>query len=146
MAEVISWLIVFIVLIGAELATLQLVSIWFAVGALGALIASLAGAGIEIQLVVFIALSLLLLILVKPTTSRLMRKNVTKTNVDSLVGQTGKVTSLINNLNGYGTVSVRGQEWTAASLDDQVIIEEGTTVIIRKISGVKLIVEAKKEE
>ncbi len=146
MAEVISWLIVFIVLIGAELATLQLVSIWFAVGALGALIASLAGAGIEIQLVVFIALSLLLLILVKPATSRLMRKNVTKTNVDSLVGQTGKVTSLINNLNGYGTVSVRGQEWTAASLDDQVIIEEGTTVIIRKISGVKLIVEAKKEE
>ena len=146
MAEVISWLIVFIVLIGAELATLQLVSIWFAVGALGALIASLAGAGIELQLVVFIALSLLLLILVKPATSRLMRKNVTKTNVDSLVGQTGKVTSLINNLNGYGTVSVRGQEWTAASLDDQVIIEEGTTVIIRKISGVKLIVEAKKEE
>ena len=146
MAEVISWLIVFIVLIGAELATLQLVSIWFAVGALGALIASLAGAGIEIQLVVFIALSLLLLILVKPATSRLMRKNVTKTNVDSLVGQTGKVTSLINNLNGYGTVSVRGQEWTAASLDEQVIIEEGTTVIIRKISGVKLIVEAKKEE
>ena len=146
MTEVISWLIVFIVLIGAELATLQLVSIWFAVGALGALIASLAGAGIEIQLVVFIALSLLLLILVKPTTSRLMRKNVTKTNVDSLVGQTGKVTSLINNLNGYGTVSVRGQEWTAASVDDQVIIEEGTTVIIRKISGVKLIVEAKKEE
>ncbi len=146
MTEVISWLIVFIVLIGAELATLQLVSIWFAVGALGALIASLAGAGIEIQLVVFIALSLLLLILVKPATSRLMRKNVTKTNVDSLVGQTGKVTSLINNLNGYGTVSVRGQEWTAASLDDQVIIEEGTTVIIRKISGVKLIVEAKKEE
>lgn len=146
MTEVISWLIVFIVLIGAELATLQLVSIWFAVGALGALIASLAGAGIEIQLVVFIALSLLLLILVKPATSRLMRKNVTKTNVDSLVGQTGKVTSLINNLNGYGTVSVRGQEWTAASVDDQVIIEEGTTVIIRKISGVKLIVEAKKEE
>ncbi len=146
MTEVISWLIVFIVLIGAELATLQLVSIWFAVGALGALIASLAGAGIEIQLVVFIALSLLLLILVKPATSRLMRKNVTKTNVDSLVGQTGKVTSLINNLNGYGTVSVRGQEWTAASVDDQVIIEEGSTVIIRKISGVKLIVEAKKEE
>ena len=144
--EMIIWLVLFVIMVVFELVTLQLVSIWFAVGALGALIASLAGAGIEIQLVVFIALSLLLLILVKPATSRLMRKNVTKTNVDSLVGQTGKVTSLINNLNGYGTVSVRGQEWTAASVDDQVIIEEGTTVIIRKISGVKLIVEAKKEE
>ena len=146
-AETMIWLGLTLVFLIVEAACpIHLVSIWFAVGALGALIASLAGAGIEIQLVVFIALSLLLLILVKPATSRLMRKNVTKTNVDSLVGQTGKVTSLINNLNGYGTVSVRGQEWTAASVDDQVIIEEGSTVIIRKISGVKLIVEAKKEE
>ncbi len=131
---------------GAELATLQLVSIWFAVGALGAIIASLLGAGIEIQLVIFVAISLILLILVKPATSRIMKKNVTKTNADSLIGQTGKATSLINNLNGYGTVVVRGQEWTAASLDDHVVIEAGTSVIIRKISGVKLIVEAKKEE
>ncbi len=146
MMEVISWLIVFIILVGAELATLQLVSIWFAVGALGAIIASLLGAGIEIQLVIFVAISLILLILVKPATSRIMKKNVTKTNADSLIGQTGKATSLINNLNGYGTVVVRGQEWTAASLDDHVVIEAGTSVIIRKISGVKLIVEAKKEE
>ena len=146
MTEVISWLIVFIILVGAELATLQLVSIWFAVGALGAIIASLLGAGIEIQLVIFVAISLILLILVKPATSRIMKKNVTKTNADSLIGQTGKATSLINNLNGYGTVVVRGQEWTAASLDDHVVIEAGTSVIIRKISGVKLIVEAKKEE
>lgn len=146
MMEVISWLIVFIILVGAELATLQLVSIWFAVGALGAIIASLLGAGIEIQLVIFVAISLVLLILVKPATSRIMKKNVTKTNADSLIGQTGKATSLINNLNGYGTVVVRGQEWTAASLDDHVVIEAGTSVIIRKISGVKLIVEAKKEE
>lgn len=146
MMEVISWLIVFIILVGAELATLQLVSIWFAVGALGAIIASLLGAGIEIQLVIFVAISLILLILVKPATSRIMKKNVTKTNADSLIGQTGKATSLINNLNGFGTVVVRGQEWTAASLDDHVVIEAGTSVIIRKISGVKLIVEAKKEE
>lgn len=146
MMEVISWLIVFILLIGAELATLQLVSIWFAVGAIGALVASLFGAGIEIQLVIFIAISLILLILVKPATSRIMKKHVTKTNVDSLIGQTGKVTSLINNLNGYGTVIVRGQEWTAASVEDHVVIDVGTTVVIRRISGVKLIVEAKKEE
>lgn len=146
MMEVISWLIVFIILIGAELATLQLVSIWFAVGALGALAASLLGAGIEIQLIIFIAVSLILLILMKPVTSRIMKKHVTKTNADSLIGQTGKVTSLINNLAGYGTVVVRGQEWTAASVDDQVVIEEGTNVVIRRISGVKLIVEAKKEE
>ena len=107
MMEVISWLIVFIILIGAELATLQLVSIWFAVGALGALAASLLGAGIEIQLIIFIALSLILLILMKPVTSRIMKRHVTKTNADSLIGQTGKVTSLINNLAGYGTVVVR---------------------------------------
>lgn len=104
------------------------------------------GAGIEIQLIIFIALSLILLILMKPVTSRIMKRHVTKTNADSLIGQTGKVTSLINNLAGYGTVVVRGQEWTAASVDDQVVIEEGTNVVIRRISGVKLIVEAKKEE
>ena len=87
MMEVISWLIVFIVLVGAELATLQLVSIWFAVGALGALVSSLLGAGIEIQLIIFIAISLILLILVKPATSRIMKKHVTKTNADSLIEQ-----------------------------------------------------------
>ncbi len=140
----IYWLIIFVVLIAFEIATLQLVSIWFAVGAVGGLIVSLLGGSLEIQLCVFLALSLLLLLAVKPIADRLLKKKITKTNVDSLIGQTAKVTATIDNQNGFGAAVVKGQEWTAVSLDDNVIIPPGKFVIIVKISGVKLIVEEKK--
>lgn len=140
----IYWLIIFVVLIVFEIATLQLVSIWFAVGAVGGLIVSLVGGDLEIQLCVFLALSLLLLLAVKPFADRLLRKRITKTNVDSLIGQTAKVTSMIDNQNGFGAAIIKGQEWTAVSLNDDVVIPPGKLVVIVKISGVKLIVEEKK--
>lgn len=138
------WLIVFVILVAFEIATLQLVSIWFAVGAIGGLIASLLGGSLEIQLCAFLALSLILLLAVKPFADRMLKKKITKTNVDSLIGQTARVTSMIDNNNGFGTAVVKGQEWTALSANDDVVIPAGRLVVIVRISGVKLIVEEKK--
>lgn len=140
----IYWLIIFIVLVAFEIATLQLVSIWFAVGAVGGLIVSLLGGSLEIQLCVFLAISLVLLLAVKPLADKLLKRHVTKTNVDSLIGQTAKVTSIIDNQNGFGSAVVKGQEWTAVSADDNVVIPPGKMVVILRISGVKLIVREKK--
>ncbi|MCI6676694.1 MAG: NfeD family protein [Clostridiales bacterium] len=140
----IYWLIIFIVLVAFEIATLQLVSIWFAVGAVGGLIVSLLGGSLEIQLCVFLAISLVLLLAVKPLADKLLKRHVTKTNVDSLIGQKAKVTSIIDNQNGFGSAVVKGQEWTAVSADDNVVIPPGKMVVILRISGVKLIVREKK--
>ena len=81
---------------------------------------------------------------VKPFADRMLKKKITKTNVDSLVGQTARVTSMIDNNNGFGTAVVKGQEWTALSANDDVVIPAGKLVVIVRISGVKLIVEEKK--
>ncbi len=135
--EVYVWLIVFIVLTAIEMATFQLVTIWFAVGAVAAFITSLFSTSLEIQLIVFLAVSMLLLILVRPIAGRFLR---TKTNVDSLIGDYATVTARIHNQEGFGKAVIRGQEWTAAAEKDDEIIEAGSRVVVTGIRGVKLIV------
>lgn len=113
--EVYVWLIVFIVLTAIEMATFQLVTIWFAVGAVAAFITSLFSTSLEIQLIVFLAVSMLLLILVRPIAGRFLRTKTVKTNVDSLIGDYATVTARIHNQEGFGKAVIRGQEWTAAA-------------------------------
>lgn len=133
--EVYVWLIVFIVLTAIEMATFQLVTIWFAVGAVAAFITSLFSTSLEIQLIVFLAVSMLLLILVRPIAGRFLQ-----TNVDSLIGDYATVTARIHNQEGFGKAVIRGQEWTAATEKDDEIIEAGSRVVVTGIRGVKLIV------
>ena len=133
--EVYVWLIVFIVLTAIEMATFQLVTIWFAVGAVAAFITSLFSTSLEIQLIVFLAVSMLLLILVRPIAGRFLQTKTVKTNVDSLIGDYATVTARIHNQEGFGKAVIRGQEWTAAE-----IIEAGSRVVVTGIRGVKLIV------
>lgn len=133
--EVYVWLIVFIVLTAIEMATFQLVTIWFAVGAVAAFITSLFSTSLEIQLIVFLAVSVLLLILVRPIAGRFLQ-----TNVDSLIGDYATVTARIHNQEGFGKAVIRGQEWTAAAEKDDEIIEAGSRVVVTGIRGVKLIV------
>lgn len=135
--EVYVWLILFIVLTAIEMATFQLVTIWFAVGAVAAFITSLFSTSLEIQLIVFLAVSMLLLILVRPIAGRFLQ---TKTNVDSLIGDYATVTARIHNQEGFGKAVIRGQEWTAAAEKDDEIIEAGSRVVVTGIRGVKLIV------
>ncbi len=138
--QVYAWLIVFIVLTAIEMATFQLVTIWFAVGAAAAFIVSMFSSSLEVQLVVFLAVSMLLLVLVRPFVGRFLKVKTVKTNADSLIGDFATVTARIHNQEGFGKAIIRGQEWTAAAERDDEIIEAGTRVVVTGIRGVKLIV------
>lgn len=140
--EIIAWLVAFAVFVVIEMLTFQLVTIWFALGSLAAMAAAMVEWSVEIQLTLFLVISFLLLATVRPVAGRYIKGHVTKTNVDSLIGMTAKVTSQINNREGFGTAVVRGQEWTAVSESDDIVIPAGTQVTIVRISGVKLIVKS----
>ncbi|MDY3767462.1 MAG: NfeD family protein [Lachnospiraceae bacterium] len=138
--ESIWWLGIMIVLLVIELATLGLTTVWFAGGALAAFIASLVGASGWLQVILFLAVSIVLLIFTRPFAVRYINKNTVATNADSLIGKTAIVTEDISNLESKGQVQVQGQIWTARSTEDETKIEKDTKVVIEKISGVKLIV------
>ena len=140
--KVIYWLAIFIVLLIIEIATMGLTTIWFAGGALAAFLVTFTDAGIELQLAVFFIVSLALLIFTRPFALKFINKDAVKTNVESLVGRTARVTSRIDNDLATGTAVVNGQEWTARSADGTPIAE-GTMVEIKEIKGVKLMVAEK---
>lgn len=142
----IYWLIAFVILVGIEVMTMALTTIWFAGGAFVAFLLSLFGVGAEIQLAVFVVVSFLLLFLTRPFASRYINSNTIKTNADSLIGKEARVTAEINNELGTGSAIVGGQEWTARAKEDGTIYKEGAQVWIKEIQGVKLIVSTSKEE
>lgn len=142
----IYWLIAFVILVGIEVATMALTTIWFAGGAFVAFLLSLFGVSTTIQLAVFVLVSFLLLFLTRPFAARYINRNTVKTNADSLIGREARVTSEINNSLGTGAAIVGGQEWTARTVDDEMVCKEGTKVWIQEIQGVKLIVSTSKED
>ena len=135
------WLAILVVLAVIELVTLGLTTIWFAGGSLVAAIAAALLAPIWLQIVLFFAVSLLLLFFTRPVAIKYFNKGRLRTNVESMVGQQAVVTKEINNLEGTGEVKVGGMEWTARTAMDGYRIQPGTVVIIRAVNGVKLIVE-----
>ena len=139
----IIWLVILIVLLVIEVITLGLSTIWFAGGALAAFIAALLGANVAVQVVLFLAVSILLLIFTRPVVMRMLNKHKTATNAESLIGEQAIVTQTINNLMGRGEVFINGLEWMARSQQDNDTIEKDTVVRILRIDGVKLIVERK---
>lgn len=140
----IMWLIVMVVCLVVEISTLGLTSIWFAGGALLALLISLIGGPVWLQALVFFVVSIVLLVFTRPLATKYFNKNRTKTNVESIAGKQAIVTEKIDNLNGTGQIVTEGMEWTARSADAS-IIEEGNVVTIEKIEGVKAIVRIRKE-
>lgn len=136
----IFWLILLILCIGVEVLTLGLTTIWFAAGALVAILAALLFAPPFVQVVLFLLVSLLLLYFTRPIAVRYFNRNRVKTNVESMVGRQAIVVSGIDNLQAAGQVTVSGQEWSARSWDDKVRIPAGAVVIVTAVSGVKLIV------
>ena len=138
----ICWLAVFVLLIVIELATMGLTTIWFAGGAVAGFIASMLGANVVIQAVVFFVVSIVLLIFTRPFAVRYINSNKTKTNIDGLIGQEALVLEEINNIRETGCARLEGKEWTARSVDDTVIPAD-TVVIVELIDGVKLIVKTK---
>ena len=136
----IVWLIILALCLLVEIATLGLVTIWFAGGALVTFFVAMVTDSLLIQVVVFLVVSLLLLFFTRPFAKKFYNSKRTKTNVDSIIGEQCKVTETIDNFNGTGTVLLNGLEWTARS-KDETVIEAGVRVKVCAVDGVKVIVE-----
>ena len=137
----IIWLALFVVLIVFEAVTTGLFTIWFAGGALIALLVSLFLDMWVVQMVVFLIVSFLLLYFMRPVAMRKFNAKRLKTNVEDIAGREAKVTELIDNLNASGTAILNGLEWSARSVEDSVTIPVGERVLVREVRGVKLIVD-----
>lgn len=135
------WLVLFVILSLFELVTVNLVSIWFAIGAIITTFVSLATDNIMIHLAVFTISSILLLLLTKPFVKKMKKREGVPTNLDMVIGKTGVVTEKIEK-DGIGEVKVLGKKWSAYS-DKEV--EENSKVKVLSINGVKLKVEKIKE-
>ena len=138
---VIGWFIAFVILLVIELVTINLVTIWFAIGAVAAIITTIFTDSILIQSIVFVVVSVIALLITKPLIKKLKKFEVEPTNSDRVIGKVGDVTKKIGK-NKYGEVKVYGNTWTASSKD---VIEVGERVKVLSIDGVKLIVEKEKK-
>lgn len=136
------WLAVTAVSAFLEAATMALVSIWFAAGALAATFAAYAGASLNAQLMLFVGVSIAACVAVRPLTRRFIRPHIVPTNADRLLGAQARVTEEIDNGKPSGAVYLDGKTWTARSCDGTVIAA-GEMVAVERMEGVKLIVQAK---
>ena len=141
MTESIIWLVVTVAMAVIEIMTMGLVTIWFAAGAAIALLLSLIGTPLWIQIAAFIVVSIVVLLLVRPIASRHFNNRLKKTNIDAIVGKTLIAKTDIDNLHGFGKVDMDGSTWLAASSMDNVVIHEGEEVKVVEVRGAKLIVE-----
>ena len=134
------WLAAMVVLLIVEAIVPGLVSIWFAIGALAALITALLNAPLWLQVVWFLAVSVAALVLTRPLAQRYVNAKVQPTNADALIGRDCVVTEGIDNLAGTGAVKIDGKVWTARAEDENDRYAVGDVVKALKIEGVKLIV------
>lgn len=133
------WLGLMILFLIAEGATVSLVSLWFAAGAVVAMFAALLGAGAWLQTGLFLVVSGALLLMLRPIVRRYLVPIITPTNVDSLVGATGLVTESIDNVTASGQVKLGAMEWTARSTTGENI-PQGALIRVDRIEGVKVYV------
>lgn len=140
MGWAIFWLAMIVVAVVVEAMTNQLVSIWFVLGGIAALIANLCGAPLYVQWILFVLVSAIALVCTRPLVRKLTRFCRQDTNAGRCVGQIAVVTQEINNTAAAGQAKVLGSIWTARSARGTVI-PAGTEVVVRAIEGVKIIVE-----
>lgn len=135
----VCWLILMVVFLVTEASTVTMVSLWFAAGSLVALIVSLLHGALWLQITLFLAVSAILLTLLRPLVRKHITPKLTRTNVDAVVGTTGLVTASIDNVTASGQVKLGAMVWTARSTSGDPI-PEGTLVRVDKIEGVKAFV------
>lgn len=138
----IVWVVIMVVFLVVEAATAGLTCIWFAIGALAALIAALFGAPIWLQLVWFFVVSVVTLYFTRPLVLKYVNSRSQPTNADMVIGKEALVTEAIDNVESAGAVAIGGKVWTARSENGEPI-EVGSIVTVLRIEGVKLIVSAK---
>ena len=139
------WLVLSVVLFVIEGTTVQLVCIWFAAGALFAMLASFVGAPVWLQLLIFLISSIGVLIVGRPFLMDKLVRRREPTNADRVIGQVGIVLERVDNVEQTGRVSANGLDWTARSERGEIISEK-SRVLVKYIDGVKLIVEPIREE
>ena len=136
------WLVIAVVMLIIEAVTTGLATLWFAVGAIVAMIMDLCGASVPLQVIVMAVVSIVCFVLcmiwVRPKLESLRKKNIQRTNADRLIGREGIVIVPLNITEGKGQVKVDGQVWSAKAEAD---IAEGIRVTVKAIEGVKLVVE-----
>ena len=142
---VICWTAATVVFVLVELATVGLASIWFALGALCALIAALLNAPLWMQIVWFAVISAAALVLTRPLVKKYINSRTYATNADRVIGSRAVVKERIDALAATGAVLADGKMWTARTTDGSVL-EPGAIVTVREINGVKLIVEKQNEQ
>ena len=133
------WLVLLILFAVAEGISVGLVSIWFAAGALVALLSTFFTANIWIQIALFLLVSLITMVIVRPLARKYVFPTVVPTNADRVIGHEAVVTEDIDNLSGKGVALVYGVAWTARSETGDPI-PKGTIVLVKRIDGVKLFV------
>ena len=133
------WLIIALVLGGAEIFTLTAV-----LGLLGgaALITSGAaalGLPLALQFLVFALAAVAGLVVARPIATRhMLRPRLERFGVDALVGRTAHVVQQVTGL--AGTVRIGGEEWTARALDESTVIPTGAMVDVFTIDGATAVV------
>lgn len=135
----IFWLVLLLLFLFAEAATVTVISLWFAGGALAAIVASLLGARLWLQVVLFFAVSVGLLLLLRPILGKYIKPRLTRTNIDAVIGTQGIVMETIDNVAARGRIKLGAMEWTARSSSGENI-EAGTLAKVEKIEGVKVFV------
>ena len=135
------WLVAMIVLLVIEGVVPGLISIWFALGALAALVSALLHAPLWLQIVWFLAVSIAALALTRPLAKKYINAKTQPTNADMLIGKECVVRESIDNVLGAGAVSVDGKVWTARTEDPNIKGAVGQTMTVVRIEGVKLIVK-----
>jgi membrane protein implicated in regulation of membrane protease activity len=138
----IFWLILAAVFVLVEILTINLVSVWFAAGALAAMVASFVGASVILQAIIAVAVAgivISLVVIFKPF-DKFKKKETEPTNFDRIIGQTGIVLEQIDPILGKGTVKVMGQVWSAIP-EGEYHIKEGTEITVLSVSGVKIVVK-----
>ena len=119
-----------------------LVSIWFAVGSIPALISALFRGPVWLQVVLFLVTSVVALALTRPLAKKYVNSRVQPTNADMLIGRDCVVKETVDNLQGTGAVSVAGKVWTARAENENEILPVSSVAQVLRIDGVKLIVKA----
>ena len=133
------WIIAMVVFLVIEAVTVGIVSVWFAIGALFAMVTAMLGANLWVQITVFLVVSAIALYFTRPLVKKFVNNKVEPTNADMLIGKECRVVETIDNLSGTGAVYVDGKTWTARTVDEE-IIPVGQLVKAERIEGVKLIV------
>lgn len=134
------WLVLIVILVVIEAVTVQLMTIWFAVGAIAGLIASAFELEVWLQILIFVSVSAIALIATRPFVKRFTHTGKEPTNADRYIGKSAVVVEAIDNIHSKGAVTVGGLEWTARTADGSTV-EKDEIVTVEAIEGAKLIVK-----